>query len=164
MNITSGFSKPFLGSTFEPWLDLFSANFNSTAAGTLDIWLSDTDFGPHSEGASVLAAIGGTTYGSVTYKTFYDDSNVAFGMAHEITSQSFSPLAFSGEAGGQLAATGPYSLTMLVTLTHQQAQMTSFDATVRVPEPSTALLLGVGMLGIALTLRRRDSLALAPRN
>jgi hypothetical protein len=155
MNISSGFSKPFLGSAVEPWLDLNSANFSSLAGGTLNLWLTDTDFGPHSNGAHVLAAIGGTTWGNVTFRTFYDESNVAFGTAHEITSQSFSPLAFAGAIGGELSSATAYSLTMLVTLVHQGAQMTSFDATVQVPEPSSMLLLSAGLLGIGFTLRRR---------
>ena len=158
LNITSGFSKPFLGSSMEPWLDLNSANFSSLEGGTLNLWLTDTDFGPHSNAAHVLAAIGGTTFGTVTYKTFYDESNVAFGTAHEITSQSFSPVAFSGEVGGQLISATPYSLTLLVTLTHQVAQMTSFDATVKVPEPASLLLFGAGLFGLAVARSRRGSL------
>src|SRR5262245_38290472 len=68
LNITSGFSKPFLGSEIEPWLDLNSANFSSLEGGVLNLWLTDTDFGPHSNAAHVLAAIGGTTFGTVTFK------------------------------------------------------------------------------------------------
>lgn len=158
LNVTSGFSKPVLGTAEIPWLDIVSANFTSAAGGTLDIWFTDTDFGPHGHGAHLLAAIGGTTAGTVTYRTFYDESNTAFGTAHEITSQSFSPdaFAFSGAASGDLLAVGPYSLTMLVSIAHTGAQMTSFDATVKVPEPATLLLFGLGVLGIGWVMCRRS--------
>jgi hypothetical protein len=152
MNITSAFSKPFAGSELEPLLDLNSVSYSSEAGGTLNIWLTDTGFGPHSS-AHVLAAIGGTTFGNVTFKAYYDESNTAFGTAHEITHQSFSPLAFAGETAGQLSADTPYSLTLLVSVLHQGAQMTSFDATVKVPEPSSLLLLGLGLLAFAVQSR-----------
>ena len=59
----------------------------------MNLWLTDTDFDPKSDGAQVLATIGGTTFGNV-----------------------------------------------------------------KVPEPSSVLLLRSGLLGLALTLRRRRSL------
>lgn len=161
MNITSGFSKPFLGSSLAPWLDLASANFTSHGGGTLNIWLTDTDFGPHSDAAHVMAAIGGTTSGNVTFKTYYDDNNAAFGTTHELTSMSFAPeyQAFSGALGAELVSAKPYSLTMLVTLVHEGFEISSFDATTKVPEPSSLLLLGAGLLGLGGAVRRRRSAA-----
>ena len=81
INITSGFSKPALGSAATPMLDLNSANLSSSGGGAIDIWLTDTDFAAIPTAANVLAAIGGTTSGTVSYRTFYDASNTPFGTA-----------------------------------------------------------------------------------
>src|SRR5687767_6927901 len=94
MNVTSGFSWPVVGTELEPELDLSSFNASSSAGGTLNVWLTDTGFGPASNAAHVLSAIGGTTQGTVTFRTFYDTTNTAFGMQHELSNQLFSPVGF----------------------------------------------------------------------
>ena len=166
VNITSGLSKPAVGSAESPLLDLGSVNLNSIGtAGSIDIWLTDTDFAAIPSAAGVLAAIGGTTSGTITYKTYFDSSNAPFGTGTELTSMGpFSSTAFSNSAYGTLTSAGPFSLTLFVSIFHDGTspfQLTSFDATVKVPEPSTLLLVGLGLV-VALALAPRRRLATAP--
>jgi len=156
-NVTTGLSFPAIGSLLEPEIDLVSINASSTAGGWLNIWLTDTGFGPASNAAHVLSSIGGTTGGSVTFRTFYDTTNTAFGQQHELSSASFSPTGFSGDMAGSLQSATPYSLTILVTVMHTNRATTSFDALVRVPEPSSLLLIGAGLLAAGLMVRRRQT-------
>jgi hypothetical protein len=159
INLTSGLSKPALGSANMPILDLISFNLSSDSTGSINIWLTDTDFTGLTSPTSLTAAIGGTTFGgNISYQTYFDPSNTAFGTADLIT--NIGPLdtaAFSSSVNGVLpSTTGPFSLTMLVTITHDSpGQFTSFDATMKVPEPSTLLLLGIGSLAFAFAMRRR---------
>jgi PEP-CTERM motif-containing protein len=159
-NLTTGFSKPILGSAAAPFLDIFSANMSSDGGPvSLSIWLTDTDFTPSSVG-QMISAIGGTTQGSVTFETFADASNTAFGQATSLaTIVSTTAPAFSGMAGALWGSATDYSLTLLVTITHSGGgpRFTSLDASLQVPEPSTLLLFGAGLLalgGAGLSRRR----------
>lgn len=161
INVTAGLSKPILGSPESPLLHLTSMNMTSSGLpGSITIELTDTDFTVQDQ-ARVLAGIGGMAEGNVTFRTFFDETNTAFGQGTELTSQSFSSGPFSGSAGTSLTALGLYSLTMLVTISHdgQPWQASSFDATIHVPEPSTIALLGAGLLVIGFAARRKIAAA-----
>jgi hypothetical protein len=154
VNVTTGLSKPLLGSAGAPELDLNSVNVSSAGGGWLDIELTDTGFTAQ-DAALFLASIGGTTSGSVSYKTYFDASNAEFGKATELTSFSELGPAFASSASAILTSATPYSLTLLVRVTHAGAQASSFDATIKVPEPGTLLLLGAGCLALVPLMRRR---------
>lgn len=147
VNVSTGYSKPLLGSADQPALDLSSSDL-SLGAGTLEIMLTDTGF-THDGLVSAAAAIGGTTHGSISYRTYYDASNTAFGMANLLT--DLGPLggAFSSGTGTSTSFDSTlYSLTLVVDITHRGLDLSSFDAEMKVPEPASVALLGVGLLAL----------------
>ena len=151
--ITVGQTKPVLGSAAKPILDLFTIEATSSAGGSL--WVKFSENGFVSTAPTVSAAIGGTTDGTVTYKTYEDPANVVLAQTVLLTSQGpFGPGSFSGEASAAAGFVAPYSLTQWTMITHTADGFTSFDANLQVPDGGlTVGLLGVALLGLE-ALRR----------
>jgi hypothetical protein len=136
-------------------IDLNSVSVSSAAGGTLRISLTETDLAYGSGGPiSVTSLIGGTTQGTVAYASWLDDGNAAFGK---------DTLLFSGTGTGAFSAAGsttvgvsnPFSMTLQVDITHAGFKSTSFDFAAQIPEPGSLALLGLGLVGLALTRRKR---------
>jgi hypothetical protein len=161
VNVTTGVSKPVIGGFNVSRIDLNSINVSGSAAGQLKIELTDTDFSlPVSPNPYTLKSfIGGTTDGTVDLDQFVDLSNNEFGIGPPgpniplVLSQGpFGPGAFSGTASGNINIVNPFSITEEVLITHTAAgNITSFNAgsDVAIPEPTTLILFGFGLVGVA---------------
>jgi hypothetical protein len=154
LNVSTGISKPLLGSAERPFLELSSVDV-SGLPGTLTILFSDTSFTPI-DGA-LAASIGGVSWGgNIVYSTYADASNALFGTSLLLTSQSYEG-AFSGTNFSSLAVGPTFSLTQKLVINHPGWFLTSsFDAELKaVPDGgSTVSLLGAVLVGLE-GLRRR---------
>ena len=166
VNMSAGASSPILGSSASPFMDLNSLNISYNGPGvsnTLRIYLTDTGFSSPSTIGGFVAGIGGTTTGTVTYSTYLDATNSAFGETTLLTSKSYTGGTGGAFSGGEYSLVdvsslvSSYSLTQEVDITHLSGiGASSFDATLQpVPEPGTMMLLGFGMLGLAVYGKRR---------
>jgi hypothetical protein len=157
-------SSPVIGSPTQALLDLASLNISSSAPGTLTIQATDTGYNlPTSGMISLSGLIAGATSGSVSYRSYVDTSNTAFGTENLIGEVASYGGAFAGTVSGSIAYTSPnpFSLTTEVGITHSSGglQVTTFNAigTAVVPEPGVVGLLGLGlgMVGLASLRSRR---------
>lgn len=159
VNVTTGITKPVLGSAALPEMDLNSVNVTSPGAGMLTIEFTDIDFAAPPGVPGFSLDVGGTTDGTVAIETYADANNAAFGTTTPLVNLGpFTGGAFSavGSASSPVLA-GPYSLTMVAKITHERVGATSFNANLKpVPEPASLAVWGVmSLIGAGVFGRRR---------
>jgi len=133
VNVTTGLTKPLLGSAEWPYLDLNSVDVSSAGAGILTIMWTDTGFTNASAIGAFESRIGGTTDGTISFQAYLDASNTEFGMTTQLSDLGpFTDGAFSDESLWSGSFSEPYSITLVATIIHDGAvQVTSFDASVK---------------------------------
>lgn len=162
--------KLTLGDSNSPSLQPYGLDLSSLTAecsmkggcSSLTIAISDTDFaGPLSAGGLATSMSGLVTGpGTVTQWAYVDSTDTYFGKGSLIgTFSRTGPGIVSGTAVGGGGSAGPFSLTLIDTLSGCSgrgcATFSLDNDIVAAPEPGTLALFGAGLLGCALFVGRR---------
>lgn len=145
MHMSSGFSA-------------FTSNFTSGESKKLTISLSQTGLssGLGTNNVMFVANGGGSGSGTSGWTAYADDSNALFGTGSTVVNST----GFSTTAGSAaISMTDEYSATLISTFdisgVTSLLAAASQDLTLKVPEPGTTALLGLGLLGFCFARRRK---------
>ena len=161
--VSTGLSEPIELAPY-PHLHL---NILATGTGAITFELTETSVGSTltSPLSGLTLTVGGITAGggSITYRSFVDDGDVAFGQG--TAGPALGPFGAGphvGSIGGSFApVTNPYSTTIVVNLNHTTQGTTSTDVDLSsVPEPASLAVWSVlGLAGLGYGGWRRKRVA-----
>lgn len=152
-NVVTGLADPAIGTPQVYNMHLSSVNAGG-GVGSLTVMITDTDITKIN--AQFVSTLGGVTGGNASFATYLSTSNTAFGLDTLLSSAGAYNGAFSSTDSGNIFVSGPYAMTLVATITHDaRTDVTSFDNDIKVPEPMTLALFGVGLMGMGLVGRRK---------
>lgn len=171
-----GLGYPLIGASLNDEVDLSSQTAAAKVSGVvpgsvaLTLLLTETGLTTSLGTLPFDAGIGGTIGNGIAlkYQTYVDPNDHPFGEAKLLTTDAFpssGPFAWGGSANSLLK--DQFSMTEAVTITvpaSAAAAATSFDAslsTTAVPEPGTAMMLGLPLGLISVLMARRKPNATA---
>ena len=132
-------------------LDLNSVN---VSGGTGTIYVRLIEDAMTKSTAPYVTSYGGTTDGTVSFK-----ASVTDGVTTAVLEDTgdISNSAFSGtNSGGFSLLDGNYTAMIMATITHgDKFSVSSFDFNVKVPEPGSLALLGLGLIGLGFGAKKR---------
>ena len=163
--VSSGVTKPILGSATSPALDLtFQVVRGAGSQGTLSILFSENDFNlspAGNFGVSAGGALGNLGSPSVNVQSFYDLGNATLALTTPLTAHLYSGQGgFSGnETGGPVGPDSSVSFTIRIDLSEPINGLASGNVDLHlnnIPEGgSMATFLGTGLLALGVLAARR---------